>query len=139
MKPQSEKLFQYLKEKGLLDAPDEVIQQAKREYRKKYKKEWHQHKKEAQKVVRLIFTQSEFNALSFRAKAFGLCPTHYAKQCIISNQENTDVIPHQDILQKVLQQIAMASIQSIRMRDIELKALLDEAETLLTKYLNQNH
>lgn len=138
MKPQSEKLFHYLKEKGLLDAPENALKQAKQEYRKQYLATWQQERKAKTKDIRIRFTHTEFIEISKRAKAFGLCPTHYAKQVILQEQQNTVLLPHQDVLQKVLQKLAMASIQSLRSKDIELTTMLDEAETLLTNYINQN-
>jgi hypothetical protein len=138
MKPQSEKLFQYLKEKRLLDAPEDALKQAKQEYRKQYLATWQQERKAKTKDIRIRFTHTEFIEISKRARAFGLCPTHYAKQVILQEQQNTVLLPHQDVLQKTLQKLAMASIQSLRSRDIELTTMLDEAETLLTNYIKQN-
>ncbi|MFZ4797535.1 MAG: hypothetical protein ACOYMA_08565 [Bacteroidia bacterium] len=138
MKPQSEKLFKYLEERNLLNASSKEIQEAKNAYRKAYKQAWHQQKKQKSKVLQIHFTEEQFKALTFRAKSMGICPTHYAQGIVIAEQEDKDLIPHKIILQKILQIIAMASIQSLRNGDKELTALIDEAEVMLTQYLIQN-
>jgi hypothetical protein len=136
MKPHNEKFLTYLKEQNLLHATPEEIQRAKVEYRKAYKKEWHRHKKQKYKSIQIHLTEEQWKALTFRAQLMGLCKAQYVKEIVIQEQETINLIPHKQVLQKILQLIAMASIQSLRDKNGGLNLVLDEAEILLTKYLN---
>ncbi len=137
MKIQSLTLFQYLKDQGVLGGPEEAIVQAKAEYRRQYKHDWYQQRKKNAKTIQIQFTNVEHDGIVLRAKLFGLNPTEYGRQAILSQQQNTDLIPNKDALLKVLQKVAMAGFESLRTGNRDLMELLDQAESLLTTYVRQ--
>lgn len=138
MKKLSDGLYQFLKERNVLNGTESELKRAKREYRAQYLKNWQKERKIKYKDIRIRFNQDQYKEISNRAKAFGLCNTHYVKQIILHEQENFELIPNREELQLILQKIAMANIQCIRNGNVELSELLDTAENLLTKYLLLN-
>ena|ERR1017187_810543 len=136
MKTYSKNLMNYLSEMGILGSSDEEIQTAKIEWRRKYKREWKSKSKKS-KELRPGFTPQQFEEIGIRAKLYGLNPTSYARELILSAQEHTDLIPRKDELLYILQSISMAEISLGKIsQNSEARGLLLQAEELLLKYLN---
>ena len=128
--------MQYLADVGVLDSPDEVINEAKRVYRKQFKREWKK-KNHRGKEVRPNVTNEQYASIVARAKLYGYRhPTTYVKDLILSETENKSLIPNKDELLNILQAVSMASIAfSKDPTSIEVQALISNAEIMLLQYL----
>ena len=136
MKNQSKKMLQYLSDVGVLGGSEEAIQSAKIAYRREYKRHWKKNLKKS-KELRPSFTPIEFEQVVLRAKLFGLTPTAYARDIIMSSQGHFDLIPNKDKLLYILQAISMAEIALKKDNNShDTKALLLQAEEMLSQYLN---
>lgn len=134
----SKKLFKFLLDKGVLDGPEEAIQEAKREYVRLYKKEW-KLRNTRQKEIRISLTVKEFTALQKLAEGTGLKPTTLVHDLAISAIENKPFIADRDTLLEVLQLIGMAYMniyQNTPNSDAENYLL--QSESLLVHYLNRH-
>lgn len=130
----SKQLLLYLLEHNIDFEDREALAQAKAEYRKLYKKNWKQ-KSQKNKELRPTFTETEYSELCKRAELFGLTPTGYLRELILTNQENRELIPHREELLILLQFISMALNQIHA--DHPSRPLLQESEKLLLNYLQQ--
>ena len=134
-KVRSKALWKYLFEKGVLEGTDEEIQQAKREYRKQYKREW-KLRRLKQKEIRPSFTIKEYQAIQQVAKKAGLKPTGLARQLLLSHAEGNTFIHNRDILLQVLQNISIVAIHLVKQCPKEdYTKLIEKAEQLLLNYL----
>ena len=134
-KVRSKALWKYLFEKGVLEGTDEEIQQAKREYRKQYKREW-KLRRLKQKEIRPSFTIKEYQAIQQVAIKAGLKPTTFARQVLLAHAEGNAFIPNRDILLQVLQNISIVAIHLVKQFPKEdYTILIEKAEKLLLNYL----
>lgn len=124
----SKKLLLYLQETGAVHGTPEDIARAKDAYRKLYKKAWKQTAKK-NREVRATFTADEYSHIQQKAEARGMTPTTYVRELALA--KDAEIIPHRDTLLLILQKIRMAAIRAGN------APLLDEAEQLLTGYLNR--
>ena len=129
-------LINYLSEIGALGGSEEEITAGKIAWRRKYKRDWRS-KNKKRKELRPGFTPQQFEEIGIRAKLYGLNPTSYVRELILSAQEYIDLIPCRDQLLYILQSISMAEIALAKNNNtIEAKALLQQAEETLLSYLN---
>jgi len=136
MKVRSKKMWEYLSQAGVLESPEELIMQAKFDYRRLYKRTWKKNIKKC-KELRPTFTKIEFDGILERAKLYGLHPTTYARDLILSNQSDISLIPKKSELQGILQAISMAENALSKDKDsAEANELLLKAESMLLTYLN---
>lgn len=134
-KVRSKALWKFLFEKGVLEGTDEEIQQAKREYRKQYKKVWKQSRRKI-KEIRPCFTVKEYNTIQQVAQKAGLKPITFAQQVLLAHAEGNAFIPNRDILLQVLQNISIVAIHLVKQFPKENYTLLiEKAEQLLLHYL----
>ena len=134
MNSRSSALWQYLEQSGALNGSTEDIIKAKQEYRKQYKRDWNK-QSQNNKELRPKFSHEEYKQICIRAKLYGLHPTAYTKQLILSTQEEVTLIPNKEELLQILQYVSMATI-TISEADTKLHQLISKAETLLLQYLN---
>lgn len=138
MKVRSTKLWEYLKERGLLEASPEDIAKAKADYRRMYKKVWKQNKI-PKRELRPGFTLREYSEIKIRAKEMHLTPTAYIKLLTLNSIANKATIPQRELLLAVLQRVSIAAIAVMKdesKRHIE--EYVSNAETLLLHYLKEN-
>jgi len=137
MKVRSKELWDYLEQSGALDSP-ELIPEAKTAFRKIYKKNWRKDAKRS-KELHPSFTRIEFEQIGLRAKLFGLRPTTYARNLILSAQQELALVPNKQHLLEIQQCIGMAENAILKDMDIaEASRLLLRAEEMLAHYLNQS-
>ena len=140
MKNYSKNMWQYLSDAGVLDGTiNEVeIKKAKIAWRRHYKKEWRKNAKK-NKELRPCFTPSEFEAIVNRAKLYSQNPTSYARDLILSAQQDFNLIPRKSDLMNILQALSMSAIALQKdANSIEAQALVFQAESMLLRYLNVN-
>ena len=135
-KVRSKALWKFLLEKGVLEGTEEEIQQAKREYRKQYKREW-KLRRLKQKEIRPSFTIKEYQAIQQVAEKAGLKPTGLARQLLLAHSEGNTFIPNRDILLQVLQNISIVAIHLVKQfpKEDDYTLLIEKAEQLLLTYL----
>ena len=126
----SKKLWQYLSDKGLLNASESDIAKGKADYRREYFKRWKELHKRPQKELRIVLTIKEYLDLKVKAMEVGLKPTPYLKDLAlvaVATKQRVD----KNSLKKILQLVKMASTTN----NGDYKYLLMEAEKLLLEYL----
>lgn len=137
-KIQSKKLFKFLLDKGVLDGPEEAIQEAKREYVRLYKKEW-KLRNTRQKEIRISLTVKEFTELQTLAEQVGLKPTTLVHDLAISAIENKPFIADRDTLLEVLRNIGLAYMNIYQNSpNSDAENYLLRCESLLVHYLNRH-
>jgi hypothetical protein len=134
MNIRSKQLLIYLLENNIDFQDMEALTLAKKEYRKLYKKRWKKHAKR-NRELRPCFTEYEFQELCKRANLFGLPPTSYVRELILTNQENRELISNRSALLQALQGISMALMVARKEGNEEIKALLEQSEYTLIVYL----
>lgn len=137
MKYGSKAIFEYLKEKGLLDASREQINEAKLAYRRAYKREWKKNRQVPSKEIRPVFSLRQYVEIKIKADLFGLNPTKYVKQIVLADISGKPVIPNKGVLLQILQLLGMIAISISKERHLSnnLKEQIAEAEALLLKYV----
>ncbi len=135
-KVRSKALWKFLFEKGVIpNGTEEEITEAKKEYRRLYKKAWKRSRKK-QKEIRPSFTIKEYQAIQQVAEKAGLKPTTLARQLLLSHSEGNAFIPNRDILLQVLQNISIVAIHLVTQFPKEdYTILIEKAEQLLLNYL----
>jgi hypothetical protein len=135
MKVHSKALYEYLLKSGVLHGTDEDIALAKLEYRKIYKRQWKQRTR-PRKEIRIEVTQKDFQTIKTKALELGVSHTGYARGVLLSSIGLKQLIPHKQILLKVLQLISMAVIGSTKnTQSWRQWEQMGEAERLLLLYL----
>jgi len=138
MKNYNKNLWQFLSDAGVLEGTEEDIKNAKMQYRRQYKREWRKNAKKS-KELRPCFTVVEFEAIVNRAKLYSQNPTAYARDLILSAQQDFTLIPRKSDLMNILQALSMSGIALEKdSNSIEAQALLFQAENMLLQYLNIN-
>lgn len=140
MNIRSTSLYEYLLSSGALDGTPEDIARAKREYRKKYKREWKKNKQLPHRELRPSFSLKDYEALKVRAGEMGYeNPTAYIKQLILASLEQKSIVPHREQLEQILQYVSMALNAVIKaeytLDKRYVQVLLSEAEIKLSTYL----
>lgn len=140
MKARSKALYTYLLEAGVLNGTPAEIDCAKCEYRKLYKKHWKQ-KVKPRKEIRIEFTLKQFTAIKAKAREYELRHTTYARNVILADVESQSIIPYREKLERILQLVGIAAIaiEKNTMPLWQVAELLQEAESILLPYLNNNH
>lgn len=137
MKICSKKLYEFLLLSDVLHGTKEDIAQAKREYRRIYKRQWKK-RRLLKKEVRIEFTLREYGDIKVRAFELGVSQTAYARAVVLSSIGSSNLIPHKDKLLKILQLISMSAIESAKnnIPPWQLPEQLGQAEQMLLGYLN---
>jgi hypothetical protein len=138
MKIRSKALYAYLLDTGVLYGTPEQISRAKCDYRKLYKMQWKQGRRE-KKEIRIEFTVKQFIGIKARAEEARLTHTAYARDAILFVAGAKQSVPHKDVLLQILQLVSMVAIAAAK-NTISLKQLstmLYQAETQLIQYLKQ--
>lgn len=142
-KIRSQELYRYLLTKGVLGCSDEVIKEAKQQYRREYKRKWKRSQLKQKPELRPNFTKTELQAIAKAAKARGVTNTDFVRQAALSEARKTEFIANKDALLTILQKVSMAGILVANKGTTlvygteltEADALLRESETLLMQYL----
>lgn len=140
-KVRSESLYLYLKEQGVLESTPEVIEEAKRNYRRKYVQAWKRNRPKLRKEIRYSVTQKQYFELKVRAIESGLLPTEFAKDSMLSSVANKPNIPNRQMLESILQSIGIATSlcqhkdRYGNISPVQVEQYLLKAETALLKYL----
>lgn len=132
-KIRSKRLYEYLLNRGVIEASDEVIQEAKKEYSRQYKKQWRLSRVK-QREIRLSFTEKEYTQIQKLAKQARLKTTTFVTDFILSSIQNNPLRADRDALLKILQLVGMAI--NICKDNQEVKEYLLQAESLLLQYIN---
>lgn len=132
-KIRSKKLFEYLQSVGVLSQGAEAIAKARKEYRKRYKREWKKNRNVPIKEIRPCFSLKDYLDIQVRACEFGVSPTSYVKQVVLLELNNKKMVPHIGELKKVLQLLGIAQNSYG-----DMVVCLPEAEKLLLDYI-QGH
>ena len=136
MKVRSKDLWNYLLQSGALESQDEaIIQNAKRIYRKMYKRDW-ERKNRNIRELRIRFSFKQMNEIARHSKLFNLNCTSYAKEVILTSQENRIMIPCREELLGILKDVGMAINILSEKPDAKVQTLLYKAEIQLIDYLN---
>lgn len=133
MKIKSKALFLYLQENGVLNGTPEEIDQAKREYRKKYKRRNKQDKRVFNTPVSLSFTRRELIDIKLLAEQNGLKYPEYMKDVLLSNLSKGNYIYNKELILRIQQNIGIAI--SVTERGTIAHQYLLKAEQLLIEYL----
>lgn len=143
MKIRSQKLFAFLKEKGVLEGTDEQIKEAKRAFRKQYKDDWKKFHRLKRREISSLFTSVEYEVIRTEAKRVGLPPATYVRQTILAVISNNPPLVDRQKLLKALQLIGMSNISlSLATTPVSLPIVsehveqLSEAEQILLAILN---
>ncbi len=142
-KIRSTELFNYLNNKGVLGRSETEIALAKKEYIKKYKRDWKRNRLKKKPEIRPNFTPKEYELITNASKARGLTKPDFLRQCGLTVASQTDIISNKDKLLVILQKLSIAGIKvsnkkSSPFYDSEIKDadnLLQECERLLMIYL----
>ncbi len=139
MKIRSKALYQHLLKANVLKGSKEDIAQAKREYRRIYKKQWKEQNKPL-KEIRINVSLKDFVEIKVKAHQYKLKHTTYSRHAILASISSKELIPNRDQLLLILQLISISAIGSIRstLSPWEISEKIQEAESLLLKYLS-NH
>ena len=143
-KIRSQELYRYLLQKGVLSCSDEVIKEAKQQYRKEYKRKWKRSQLKQKPELRPNFTKAELQAITKAAKARGVTNTDFVRQAALSQAHKMEFIANKDALLTILQKVSMAAGILVANKEptfvygtelSEADTLLQESETLLMQYL----
>ena len=139
MKIRSKALYQYLLDADVLNGTKEAIAQAKREYRKQYKRHWKQTKR-PRKEIRIEFTLKQYGIIKLKAYEYNLRPTTYARNVILEATGTARMIVDRDLLLQVLQLVSMATIATVKntLPTSHISKLMQQAEIRLLEYININ-
>lgn len=138
MKSRSKPLYEYLSNLGVLNASEEEILQAKRQYRKEYKRLWKK-QRQLHKELRIQLSLRQINEIKIKAYEFSLKPTTYARSVILSAVGDKTIIANRDCLLEILQILSMCAI-AVTKNSIPYWVLSDQlgkAEQLLLDYLKK--
>ncbi|HVW95756.1 MAG TPA: hypothetical protein VHA56_07295 [Mucilaginibacter sp.] len=134
MKTRNNALHQYLLEADVLNGSKEAIAKAKRDYRKRYKRQWKQRARQ-QKEVRFGVTPLQLAAIKAKAQAEALPHTTYARNVVLASIDQP-VAPNHALL-AILQATSMAAIAIEQGKPTHLVyELVRKAELALLQYLN---
>lgn len=131
MQIRSKQFRKYLTDKGLLNATEAQITEAKEEYKKRYLKEWKKLNISSQREIRPLFSQKEFEQLNVKASQSNMSLTRYVKNLALNSLCNNPKAPQKYILLEVMQALTKLATNSGTMQD-----LLD-AETKLLEYIKE--
>jgi hypothetical protein len=137
----SKALWQYLNGSGVLAQGEDAIEEAKRRYRKEYKRKWNANRIIKKHDVRLTFTPKEYKELKIRAVRMGYRPATYATKAIQAAITGKEVIPHKDMLLRAFQHVGIcANILAKNKYKYPLEAedilrYLMQAEAILAAYI----
>ncbi len=110
MKIRSKKLFAFLEAKGVLDGTDDAILEAKKEFRKNYKRDWKRYTRIKRKAINCLFTLHEYSDIQSQAKRMGLRPALFGREVILSATHSSVLVPNKNELLKALQLVGMTGI-----------------------------
>lgn len=128
-------MYQYLLAANVMQSPDDVIRQAKQEWRRQYKRNW-KRKAKPQKELRFYVTLAQNRDLQRSAALQQLRPTTYAKRAVLA-AIGAPYKPDPRLLD-LLQLVGMAVIATSHSPGADrAHQLLLRAETLLLTYLKQ--
>lgn len=110
-------LWQFLNRTGVLERGDKLeIENAKKEYRKIYLREYKRKHRQARKEYLISYTSEEAKAIQKSASEHRISESQWIKRAAQAYSEQTFLVPDQEVLQKILQltmlcrsQIAMVS------------------------------
>ena len=137
-KIQSEKLYNYLKERGVLDKGKAAIDAEKRNYRRLYKNNHAKKQRENKREIRFHLTKQEFKQIeAICDKANNITPTRLAKELLLSRGYTGTFIPDRKRLLRVLKQMGLAINQlGYDSSNMQARTKLLKAEQELLDYLN---
>jgi cell division protein FtsI/penicillin-binding protein 2 len=125
------KLFDaFIAQKGIFNATEADLGALRKEWYRKYKREWRKRQGSINKELRVSFNLKEFEDFKQKASGFGFRPTAFLKSIAVKTIQNTQVIPEIDILLQVLQELRMASISANYYQ-------LGETESKLMEYIKK--
>ncbi len=146
MKIRSKKLFAFLEAKGVLDGTEEELLKAKKEFRRKYKRDWKRYTRIKRKAINCLFTLHEYSDIKNQAKRIGLRTAQFGREVILSATHNSVLVPNRTELLKALQLVGMTGIS---LANVELPIspyflsekvdYLHQAEQLLMSVLQQHY
>jgi len=137
-KIQSQKLYDFLKERGVLDKGKAAIEAEKRNYRRIYKNNYAKKQRKNQREIRFHLTKAEFKHIqSVCDTANKVTPTGLAKELLLTAGHTGTFIPDKKRLLGVLKQLGLA-INQLRWgkRNNQAVTKLLQAEQELLDYLN---
>lgn len=132
MKIRSQALYQFLRQRAVLDGPADAIARAKAEYRKLYKRQWKE-RRHTGREIRIQFTARQFEAIRSQAARCGFRHTPYARKAVLAYLESGIAPLPEEALLRALQLLGMASIALSKEATVsaEITSRLSEAERLL--------
>ena len=138
MKIRSYALFNYLVEADVLNGTPEQIAAAKISYRKLYKRNWKLRIRPV-KEIRFTVTLKQYKEIQIHADCCAIKPITYAKHTVLESIGAP--IMTNAVLLDVLQLVSMATIGAIKQNRsyTELSALLQQAEQLLVRHIQNMH
>lgn len=133
----SKKLYEYLKESGVLNANDEEIKLAKIAYRKQYLKNWKAEKAPMIKEIRIVLALKEYADIKIKAYEQYKTPTTYAKDLLLESVGKERCLLDKDKLLGIYQKIGLAINQNLKDHsNINLVEKLVAIEEELIEYIN---
>lgn len=101
MKRHNSGIYEYLKEKGLLNSPDKAaIAQAKQEYRRLYKKQWQ--KNRDGKTYKVFFDTEQLTYITKQATKRGISVTEYIRASALKDANSLQSIAERTVLNTLI-------------------------------------
>lgn len=136
MKKNKSGIYQYLIQSGLFNTGShDEIENAKKEYWRKYKADWRKQKRRQVNEITVSFTDQELRLITVEAKKNSFSPTRFIKEAAIAYMSEKHVVPDIEEL-RTIQQLLSMSYNSI-MQVIEENRVPEEtAKALFSKLAN---
>ncbi len=132
----SKKLYEYLKESGVLNANEEEIRLAKITYRKQYLKNWKAEKAPMIKEIRIVLALKEYADIKIKAYEQYKTPTTFAKDLLLESVGKERCLTDKEKLLSIYQKIGLAINQNLKDHsNIKLVEKLVTIEEELGEYL----
>lgn len=136
----SNKLQEYLEKGGYLNKSDKEIKEAKRQYRREYRRLWNREKRKRIYEITIQFSKKEHQTIKEIAHRYGYTKARFIRHASLEIAGKNILIKNKPQLSLILQKIAIVHRSLIHLRNIpeNVKTTVQEAENLLDGYLQSD-
>jgi ribosomal protein L20 len=99
--------LEYMQDRDLFNVSEDVMKDAKREWRRQYQNNWNREKQKKGNIVKVWFSKEEAEWIGMEAKRFGLPKTNFIYKLSLAHLQNTIIIPQEIALKKILQLLGL--------------------------------
>ena len=128
MKPrkriQSKKLYEYLLELEVLDRGEDAITEAKKKYRKEYKRAWAENRKKLSKEISFFISLRQHQKLRILAMNNQVAVSRYCKELILDSIHGGAEVKNRILFKRILQIISLSINENSIRRLEELERFL---------------